>query len=107
MLTTAGISMLLSNTATTAMMVQIVKVILAQLELGERRQDEASENDRHQSFEGSTQQESTVSESGTDFQREVTLSYNNEDQNIQQSCQIDPTNNRDVLKEYSRYSSFW
>ena len=48
MLTTATISMMLSNTATTAMMVQIVQVILAELEKGERREIYANTNEDEQ-----------------------------------------------------------
>ena len=48
MLTTATISMMLSNTATTAMMVQIVQVILAELEKGMRREIRADTDEDEQ-----------------------------------------------------------
>lgn len=109
MLTTAGISMLLSNTATTAMMVQIVKVILAELELGERRQEANTSNDQLASLEVS--QNAAVSRNGShnagNLESETSASVSAsamyaEDDTSYHSCLIDTSNDRDVLKEFSR-----
>ncbi|XP_065054979.1 solute carrier family 13 member 2-like [Rhopilema esculentum] len=91
MLTTAGISMFLSNTATTALMVQIVKVILAELELGDRRQNSAAQGreDLENSSDSFLQQRETVfASTSEDPARQATIS--------------DVNSSREVLKEYSR-----
>ena len=96
--------MLLSNTATTAMMVQIVKVILAELELGEQRQNEENSRNNH----GSLQQDGSASLetwSERETQNEISLAYNEEQTDVH-SCRTDTTNNRDVLKEYARSGFF-
>ena len=105
MLATAGISLLLSNTATTALMVQIVKVVLDRLEVGSGSQSGMicrSDPDTQDS----------LGEQNSRAGVEVWNEPQNEDASVYQTeavdreiCRTDPTNDRDVVKEYLRYIS--
>ena len=95
--------MLLSNTATTAMMIQIVKVVLDKLDLGNRRQNETISRSNCDSHTSLVEEQNRMANIGTqaESQSENTTVY----QTVavdREMCRTDPTNNRDVVKEYVR-----
>ena len=103
MLATAGISMMLSNTATTAMMTQIVKVVLDKLDLGVGRQNETISRSNYDSHESLVEEQSGTTNMGTWNESQ------NEDATVYQTvaidretCRTDPTNDREVVKEFVR-----
>ena len=84
--------MFLSNTATTALMVQIVKVILAELELGDSRQNRAAQ-----------EREDLENSSDNLLQQGETVFASTSENPARQSTISDVNSSREVLKEYSRY----
>ena len=102
MLATAGISMLLSNTATTAMMIQIVKVVLNKLESCGTRQAEIISKNYHDSDECMIEQNDRTG-------REAPREPQNQDSAVLYSetvsrdlCRTDAANDEEVLKEFAR-----
>lgn len=102
MLATAGISMLLSNTATTAMMIQIVKVVLNKLESCDTRQVESISRNYHDSDECPIEQNDRVNREALSVpQNQESALYHSEtvDRN---AGRTDVANEGEGLEEHAR-----